>query len=205
MKPIISKNILEKKRSPAELRAFVKELLENIEQSEKEKTAARLKKGEYKKLVEEIIPLSVFVKAKYPDNYKIEPKLSNRGYDARVYNENGLLIEYIEITNPQDGEKINSGFRSLVNNGSGGHEVGNPGDNFKALLPYIENTANKKAIKDYCKCIVVIAFHTVDPFDGFELEFEHDLETLILNLKKNKFKAKEVYLLINDDRLERIL
>ncbi len=192
---------LEQPRSPSDLRKFVVQLVETVKASESERHRGILKEGLYKKFLDELIPLSRFAICAYPGSYKVQLVLGNQGYDALVFSETGKEVDRIEITIPHDGDAKAKDARLIVDRGYGQIHVGEPGDDFDALFPHVLATCQKKAQKDYGDCTLVVTVAPMPPFQSFEPRYEKQIESLVQELSKIKFKAKRVFLLVLPDKV----
>lgn len=188
-------------RSPRNLREFVTRLKDSVQADGDELHRGILRMGFYKLYLDELVPLSCFAILNYPDNYQIQPILGNQGYDAVVFNEFGKKIDHIEITTPRDGAEEAIDARLVVARGYGRFHVGDPGEDFDALIPQVVETCRKKSQKDYNDCALVISIAPRPPFDSFAPRYEEQIVVLVRKLENIKFKAKRVFLLILPDRL----
>lgn len=198
---MITPSEIQQPRTPSKLREFVVRLKESVEADEDERHCGILRMGVYKQFLDELVPLSCFAMQSYPDSYKIQPVIGNQGYDAVVFNELGEEIEHIEITAPRDGAEEAIDARLIVDRGYGRFHVGDPGEDFDALIPQVLDTCRKKSHKDYNDCALVVSIAPIPPFDAFVSRYEEQIEVLVSELEKIKFKAKRVFLLILPDKL----
>ena len=196
---------MERPRSPGNLREFVVRVIEDVRADQVERRCGLLKKGPYKKFLEELVPLSHFGVWAYPDDHKIRWIYGNQGYDALVYNKTGDEVDRIEITSPHDGAKRAADSKQIVEKGRTRTQIGYPGDAFYDLAPRVLAGSRKKAEKDYSDCTLVVAIVTDPPFQTPENVAHHEEQTKILIRKMEQiwFKAKRGFLLshpgIGDD------
>lgn len=139
--------------------------------------------------------------AVYPENAMVRPVLGNQGYDAEVLDAEGVLIERIEIANPVDGQARAEVGRELAECGFGGLRVGEPGYDIEELIPIIERTATKKAVKDYSDATVVFNISALPAIQGFEERQEEQVARIRKILAKKDFRAKRVFLLLPSDKV----
>jgi hypothetical protein len=78
--------------------------------------------------------LSCFAVLTYPDSYEVQLVLGNQGYDALVFDEGARVVDRIELTVPHDGRAAAQDAALVVDRRFGKVSVGNPGDDFDALL-----------------------------------------------------------------------
>jgi hypothetical protein len=191
-------------RSPSELREYVSRLKDEVSADEEERCLGIQKKGLYKEFLDEILPLSYFAIQVYPETYRVGPVLGNQGYDAIVYDENGREVDRVEITAPHDGMASAADAKLQISRGYGAVTVATPGDDFDALFQHVLGTCQKKALKDYSGCSLVISIAPMEPFRGFEANYESQVASLVNEIAKIEFKAKRIFLLILPDRLKLI-
>jgi hypothetical protein len=99
---MIAKEDIERPRSPRGLRKFVWCRKKKIQARETSRHDAIQRKGLYNVFIKEVVPLSVFVLVAYSNKCRVEPLLGNQGYDAIVRDPHGNIIDYVEITSPDD-------------------------------------------------------------------------------------------------------
>jgi hypothetical protein len=200
----LSREEVETPRSPSALQQFVDRVRERVRLDPDERKAGSLRQGYYKEFLDEVVPLSRFALQAYPETYTIQPVLGNQGYDAIVRSADGQIVDKVEIANPIDGMAVATTAREVVEHGIGGFRVGDPGDETEELIPIIERTASKKALKDYSDATVVFNVSALPPFKGFETRHENQIERVRGVLSAVGFKAKRVYILHPPERLERV-
>jgi hypothetical protein len=198
---MISSSDIQQQRSPKELYEFVHAVKSSVRSNDFERHRGITKQGWYKEFLDEIVPLSYFSVLMYPETWKIQPVLGNQGFDAKVLNNNGEVIDHIEVTSPQDGAFEASDARIVVERGYGQLRTGKPGEDFDTLFPFVLETCLKKAKKDYTDCTLVVAISPFPPFRSFEEQRKEQLDSLMNEMIKIKFKAKKVFLLVLPDKL----
>jgi len=199
---MIDPSEFEQRRSPSALREFVHARSEAIRANPDARELGTLKKGAYKKYVEELVPLSCFAVLAYPDSYEVQLVLGNQGFDARVFDEVGREVDRVEITAPHDGRAASQDAALVVERGFGKVSVGKPGEDFDRLVEHVLSICRKKACADYNECTLVVAIEPLQPFHGFEDRYESRVEALVSRIQQIPFKAKRVFLLVLPDRLE---
>jgi hypothetical protein len=190
---MITKEDIEKGRTPNVLRQFVTTEKFKVENCIKERHKGMLKKGIYKVFLDEIVPLSLFCMKIYPDNYKIFPKLGNQRYDAIVKDEDGKIYECLELTVPHDGRKAANNAKLTVERGYGNPLVYSPGSDLKDMFPTIMDVFEKKLKKDYSNCSLVIVIDFDPPLKGEKPIYLQLLKELEEKILKKIFTVKKIY------------
>ena len=193
---MISKQEIEKARSPRGLRQFVVRRVNKIRGSRDQRHKAMLKQYLYKIFSDEIVPLSVFCLKNYPNTYFVQPVVGNQGYDAVVRDVKDKIVEYVELTLPHDGSSAAKDARLVVSRGYGETDVYEPGENLKRMFSFILKACHKKSKKDYSDCSLVVCVNFVPPFPEHKKEYTNSIKQLIEEIQKISFKAKKVYLLV---------
>ncbi|WP_395791907.1 hypothetical protein [Aquimonas sp.] len=200
----LSPEEIQQPRTPQELLAFVESVRERAKTDDELRTAGHLRRGYLKEFFDEIVPLAKFAAAVYPESCKVSPVLGNQGFDAEVHDAEGRLLERVEIANPIDGSARASIGRELAESGIGGLRVGDPGDDFEELIPIIERTASKKALKDYSDAVVVFNVSACPAFKGFEARQEEQAERVRSTLSSMGFRAKRVFIMFPSGGVDRV-
>lgn len=169
---MISNEDLIKCRTPSELDEFVKKTIKCAKEDEKERRNGQLKKGNYKKIIDELVPLSIYARFAYTEDYKIKYVIGSQGYDAVVYDKDGKEVEKVEITAPQDGERDHKDIELVQKQGFGEIQVGDPGDDFPEICTMVKKVCRNKSIKDYSDSVLVVAINPMPFFIGYEDGFE---------------------------------
>lgn len=151
-----------------------------------------------------MVPLSIFAQKFYLENYEIQPILGNQGYDALVFDEKGIEVDRVEMTTPHDGTYDAKDAKLVVERGYSKVKIGTPGDDFDALFPIVLSICQKKAIKDYTDCTLVVSISPMPPFESFKEKFEDQISSLSSKMAEIRFKAKKVFLLVLPDRIVKI-
>lgn len=201
---MITSEDIEKRRSPQALRDFVVELKRAVKSDESERHLGIQKVGLYKEFLDEIVPLSLFALDAYPEYYEVQPTLGNQGYDALVFDQSGNEIDRVEMTVPHDGAAAAEDARLVVGRGYGKTLVCTPGDDFEALFPCVLTVCNKKAMKDYSDCTLVVAIAPMLPFQSYESLYEAQIEALASEMSKIQFRAKRVFLFVMPHHIKKV-
>ena len=127
----------------------------------------------------------------------VRPVIGSQGYDAIVFDTNGIEIEKIEITIPHDGKSEAIDAQLVVSNEGRGETIaGADCDDLVALFPHIISTCKKKAEKDYSDCVLLVVIDAMPPFQSDIDHFEELIENLVSELRDINFTAKQVVLCI---------
>jgi hypothetical protein len=193
---MITKNDIEKPRSPRGLRKFVCCRKEKVKAMTTERHAAIQRKGIYNVFIKEIVPLSIFALKAYPNTCRVEPRLGNQDYDTIVRDTHGNIIDYVELTFPGDWEDEAKDAKLIVSRGYGKYHGYSPGQDIERLSKFIRAACLKKAKNDYSNrtLVVVIAFLT--PSKQHRLLYSRKIKQILTQLRSISFKAKRVFLLL---------
>lgn len=195
---------IQKRRSPQALREYVLELKRVVQIDESERHRGIQKVGLYKEFLDEIVPLSLFALDAYPESYEVLPILGNQGYDALVFDQSGKEVDRVELTVPHDGAAAAEDARLVVRRGYGQTKVVTPGDDFAAMFPCVLKVCNKKAMKDYSDCTLVVAIAPMLPFQSYESIYKTQIEALASEMSKIQFRAKRVFLLVMPHHIQQV-
>lgn len=193
---MISKAEIEQCRTSDELKSFVEEVRKKVESDSDELQRARRGEGLYKAFVDEVMPLSQFSHLLYPADTLFLPVLGNQGYDVEVFDAQKGSIDRIEIAKPHDGQAEAEGSRLVNDRGFGQIKVFDLGGQLDPLAPWIAKTANKKSLKDYSDCTLVIVAAIDPPFDEEVSVLEQRAIEIVGELGKMEFLAKRAFLAI---------
>ena len=190
---------LQKPRTPFELRDFIEEVRRAAQMDDALRHAAIQKKGLFKQLVEEIMPIKCYALSRYPDNnVRISPVLGNQGYDAEVHDLSGRLIERIEVTIPHDGAQESEDSKLTVSRGYGKCRVFEPGEEMRLLTPRLLETAKSKAAKDYTDSTLLFVLAVLPPIDSPITQSADmaEVASIEVSLTAIRFRARKVVLLL---------
>jgi len=193
---MITKEDIEKPRSPRGLRQFVCYRRKKINAVTSELHASIERKGIYNVFFKEIVPLSVFALKAYPNSYRVEPILGNQGHDAIVRDSRGNVIDYIELTFPSDWEAEAKDARLIVSRGYGKFDSHALGEDIDRLCKFINDVCLKKAKKDYSDCSLVIVIAFWPPPKQYRRLYLIKIRQILTQVQSISFKAKRVFLLL---------
>lgn len=199
---MISKEDLQKPRTPSELKQYREQIFAMIRQDKEIIKAARLRQGLYKNLIEEFYPFSMYCDHKYRGaDVSCEIVIGKQGYDGIIKDRSGGEIEYVEITWPIDGHKEKAAMRLLNDRGYTNIEVQDVDydSERQAIINRIIEKARDKALKDYTFNVTSSLIILIDIYPHFFLDNPHhqkELDNLIVQLRHIPFKVKSVYLIL---------
>jgi hypothetical protein len=193
---MITEDDIQKRRSPRGLRQFVTRRKKKINSIKSERHKAIQRRGLYNVFIKEIVPLSVFALKIYDNSYTVEPILGNQGYDAIVKDKGGNIIDYVELTFPDDWKSEAEDANLVVSRGGGKTNVFSPGDDIDGLSKFIHDICLKKAQKDYSDCTLVIVIDFWPVSKQFRKLYSRKIKEVTKNIQAFAFKAKRVYLLL---------
>ncbi len=193
---MILKKEIEQYRTSDELKSFVEGVRKRVESDPDELQQARIGKGWYKVFVDEVMPLSQFAHLLYPSETLFLPVLGNQGYDVEVFDAQKNPIGRIEIAKPHDGQVEAENSRLVNDRGFGQIEVFDLGGQLDPLIPWVAKTANKKSLKDYGDCTLVIVAAINPPFDEEVSILNQRAIEVVGELGKITFLAKRAYLAV---------
>lgn len=200
----LSSDELQQPRTPPELLAFVESVRERAKTDDELRKAGHLRTGYLKEFFDEVVPLARFTVAVYPEDHTVRYVLGNQGFDAEVFDAEGRLVERVEIANPVDGQSIAEAGQELAQFGFGGLRLGEPGDDLEELIPIIERTASKKALKVYSDAAVVFNVCACPAFEGFEKHYEEQAARIRCIVATAGLFAKRVFIMFPSGRVVRI-
>ncbi len=199
---ILSRECIERPRTPVELRAFVEGVFKSVPADRDEYRLGLGKVDLYKEFLDELVPLSLFATIAYPEDYVVQLILGNQGYDATVREpKSDRVVDRVEITLPHDGREASVDSGLVAERGCGTIHLGSPGDDLAALFPHVTKACESKASKDYGDCTLVLAIAALSPVSGFEDRYEQLIQDLVGTMKTFTFRAKRVFLLVMPERL----
>src|SRR3989344_2833524 len=197
---IVTQENLQQPRTVEELREFLVKTFNTIRQDKSARKNARARKGLYKRLIEELWPLSWYFEKKYSGSgYRIQHQLGNQGFDAIVLDEHGAEVERLEVSWPIDGHKHAETVRLLNERGHGPSEIyDDPREKLRELFKYTLDGAKKKAIRDYKtikgRSSLVLVVDPVPYYHPEIPEHQEEVEELVADLSIIQYRVDEVFL-----------
>lgn len=193
---MISKAEIEQCRTSDELKSFVEEVRKRVESDSDELQRARKGEGLYKVFIDEVMPLSQFSHLLYPAETLFLPVLGNQGYDVEVFDAQKNSVDRIEIAKPHDGQAEAKDNRLVNDRGFGQIKIFDLGGQLEPLAPWIAKTADKKSLKDYSDCTLVIVAAIPPSFDEELPTLEQRAIEIVGELEKMEFLAKRAFLAV---------
>jgi len=182
------------RRTPSELRAFAQECIAKGNANPEELRKAYLRKGLYKEIRDEFLPMARCVHHLYSDAHTVQPVLGNQGFDAEVFDQRGERVDRLELTVPRDGALEAAEAQKLVAEGMGFVRVTDD-DALDSLVARLIETCKKKAIKDYSDATLIVAMNWLEAtlnVDDEDKEAFH--KNVVAHMSAITFKAKRVFL-----------
>jgi hypothetical protein len=151
MNKILTKLDTETSRTPSALAAWYYTKYEEIRSDQDERGKVRLRQGLYKYFVQEIYPLMLYSRWRFPqDGVLCQPRIGSQGYDATIcpIDQPGYVYT-VEVTYPQDGEEHNAVAELMNRHGFHGR-VGDEVELYNQdIIQRALSAANKKSVNDY--------------------------------------------------------
>lgn len=190
---------LEEYRTPSEMKEYMNRIRGCVKASPDLSEKARIKKGKFKKLLEEFNPLLLFGNSRFcaPDS-RMKIVLGNQGYDALIEEGNGDITK-LEITLYCDGKadyidgiKINErGYGEVRLTGTSSLDV-HEADYIEKILA----NARKKSAKSYSDASLLFVVSTSELFGSLDRSDDAFIISLKNELGRIDFDAQAVYLMI---------
>lgn len=193
---MITKDDIQRPRSPRGLRQFVTYRKNKIQSIKTERHNAIRRKGLYNVFIKEIVPLSVFALKAYQNSYSVQPVLGNQGYDAIVKDNKGNIIDFVELTFPDDWKSKAKDAELIIDRGYGKTKVVKLGGDIDRLSGFIQDVCLKKAQKDYSDCTLVIVIEFLPVPKKYRALYSRKIQEVITNVQAFSFNAKRVFLLL---------
>ena len=193
---MISREDIERRRTPAELCEFVATTRAQVEANHPELKVARKRTGLYKMFVDEVMPLALAAQHICAPDDRLLPVHGNQGYDAVVFDASGREKEKIEIAKPYDGKANADDVKLIEQRGYGAIKIRNMGEGLAEIAALVIATARAKALKDYSDCTILIAALIDPPFDAELPEVQKAAELLCDDLKAFRYTARRVVLVV---------
>ena len=201
---ILTKDAIQQRRNPSELREFAELVCDYVRHDQVELNKGTCKTGLYKEFLDEILPLSYFAEIAYPNDFTVQPVIGNQGFDAIVYNGSGIIHEKLELTTPHDGFTSASVARTRNKIGYSTAFIGNIGEDFIRITPFVLATCRSKSLKDYSNVKLVIIVNVQPPFEGYEENYKFNVSHLVELVSKIQFVSKNLVLFFPPSLIEKI-
>ena len=176
---------------------------ETIHSNKALKEAALLKKGKFKKFLEEFHPLYCFGQSKFcRSGSKMHIVLGNQGYDAVIIDPTGDITT-MEITGYIDGKSDYLDGLKITERGFSEPRFKVPKcleAHRKDFLNLILEKTDKKRIRSYTGSDLLIVANTYNYFGVFESNDIQFVTVLKSELCKIPFQARNVYLLVLNNK-----
>ncbi|MEC0249348.1 hypothetical protein P4H65_26565 [Paenibacillus chitinolyticus] len=162
----------------------------------------------FKQFKEEFIPLYYFSQSKYcKTDMKMQIIIGNQPYDALIQEKDGTINKF-EFTLYEDGKFENYDAKLLEERGYGSlrfKDNVNFEDRENDYFHQIMKNIIKKSKTDYTDVNIIICANTFYYFEVFNKSSKPFVDRLIKEIRKIKFTAKSVYLMVyNKDPISKI-
>ena len=197
---LLNEDQLQKPRTLVELCSFIAEVRNVSALSVDGWHHGMLRKGLFKQLVGEIIPVKDYAQSQYAGrDVLIKPVIGNQGYDAEILDSSSQLIERIEVTSPHDGDFESNDTKLAIERGFGKVRVYRPGEDVTNIARLILDAVKKKSKKDYSDSTLLIVVE-LTPLPSSALpdrssSYRTAIESLVRELKCITYRAKKVAML----------
>jgi len=185
---------LETPRTPYEMNEYFYYIFNAVQDSNELKAEARLKKGGFKKFLEEFYPLYCYSQSRYCDgNSQLNIILGNQGFDAVSVQPDGSET-FFEITSFVEGAKQNKNAIEL--NTKGITSLNNLDDDvIEEYKQGIIKNLEKKGLKDYTGIYLILVVDTSLHFEVLDENSDEFIQIIISMINKMDFTFKGIYLL----------
>jgi hypothetical protein len=185
---------LEKPRMPQEMYEYFYFVFNAVQHNEQLMAEARLKKGGFKKFLEEFFPLYCYSQSSYCNTgSKLNIILGNQGYDAVSVNLEGIET-FFEITSFINGEQQYKNAIELNRDGiSSLNFLSN--EIIEEYKDGIIANLERKGLKDYTGVNLILVVDTSLHFEVLNIGSLNFIKAIISIIEKMNFSFKEIYLL----------
>lgn len=191
---MLTEDLLMRRRTPKELRAFAAEVVADGKANKAEIIRAYRMAGPYRQFRNEVIPLAGCVERLYGEDRWIEPVPGNQGFDFRVFDAADILVDRIEVAHPHQGRERSISERQAVDEGISVRSL--ESESIPALRATLIATCVEKAQKDYSDSTLLIVMdweelHWLFDDAGAQEAFH---EGVISEISALPFRARRVFL-----------
>ena len=194
---------LENFRTPSEMEEYFLNKRNIIDADKEYSDFARLKKGLFKKFIEEFYPLYCFSQSRYcKADSQMKIVLGNQGYDAIIQDSSGTENQY-EITSYIDGKFEYEDAIRMNESGIGDIRFKDILDLDSRSLNYLSvvlKNYKKKSEKDYTGVNIIMIVNTFPYFEVYNNNSRAFVDLLIAKMSEINIKANKGYLMIFNDR-----
>jgi len=185
---------LEKPRIPREMHEYFYSVFNAVQNNKEVMADARLKKGSFKKFLEEFYPLYCYSQSRYCDvESKLNIILGNQGYDAVSVNPDGSET-FFEITSFIEGEKQYKNAIELNIKGITSFNYLSDAVIEEYRQGIIKNL-EKKGLKDYTGINLILVVDTSLHFEVLDENSDDFIQNIIIMINQMNFSFKGIYLL----------
>jgi len=194
---------LSKYRSPNEMDSYFEEIIELLKRDRHALEISRLRKGWFKEFQEEFVPAYIFSLSPYfPEGAKTKIIIGSQNYDFVVLKPDGVEEKY-EVSSYIDGEQEVEIAKSLNKDGIWSSRLRSYEQLEQNTAIYMEETKNnirKKSMKDYTGISLLFSVTTFQFSPVVDTRPEFSVENLISFIRNTTFRAKHIYLIVQDGK-----
>ncbi|MGI1822130.1 hypothetical protein ACRPK6_08035 [Exiguobacterium sp. TRN 1102] len=188
-------------RTPTEMKSYFEEVIQALKDDRMALEISRLRIGKFKEFQEEFVPAYVFSLSPYfQKDAKAKIIIGNQNYDFVILHPNGTE-EKFEVSSYINGPREVEIAQALNEHGMWSPRLKSYEQLKEQAATYIEETKKnmlKKSKKDYTHASLLFEVSTFE----FSVIFHNEFDTSLLDLAKfmydTPFKAKHVYLIIQN-------
>ena len=188
-------------RTPTEMKSYFEEVIQALKDDRTALEISRLRIGKFKEFQEEFVPAYVFSLSPYfPKGAKAKVIIGNQNYDFVILHPNGIE-EKFEVSSYINGPREMEIAEELNETGVWNSRLKSREQLKEQAATYIEKTKKnmlKKSKKDYTHASLLFEVSTFEFSVIFHNEFDTSLLDLASFMYDTPFKAKHVYLMVQN-------
>lgn len=188
-------------RTPTEMKSYFEEVIQALKDDRMALEISRLRIGKFKEFQEEFVPAYVFSLSPYfPKGAKAKIIIGDQNYDFVILHPNGTE-EKFEVSSYINGPREVEIAQALNEQGMWISRLKGYEQLKEQAATYIEETKKnmlKKSKKDYTHASLLFSVSTYELAAIFHNEFDTSLQDLVRFLYDTPFKAKHVYLIVQN-------
>ncbi|WP_215112983.1 hypothetical protein [Exiguobacterium sp. s63] len=188
-------------RTPTEMKSYFEEVIQALKDDRMALEISRLRIGKFKEFQEEFVPAYVFSLSPYfPKGAKAKIIIGDQNYDFVILHPNGTE-EKFEVSSYINGIREVEIAEALNDTGVWNPRLKSYEQLKEQAAAYIKETKKnmlKKSKKDYTHASLLFSVSTYELAAIFHNEFDTSLQDLVRFLYDTPFKAKHVYLIIQN-------
>lgn len=201
---------LSKYRSPSEMDSYFNEIIELLKRDRLALEVSKLRRGWFKEFQEEFVPAYVFSLSPYfPADAKVKIIIGNQNYDFVVLRPDGVKEKY-EVSSYIDGKQEVEIAKALNEVGVWSSRLRSYENLEERMATYMERMATymertkgnikNKSTKDYTGISLVFSVTTFQFSAVLNTRPEFSIESLVNFIQMTPFRAKHIYLIVEDGK-----